>query len=361
MEFVNLNEEDSLDNISENSNLIKPRNDIELPEDIEVPQIEYTLKTESEDEEVLEGSCGIEEYYGDRSEYDYFKIENLFSELVNDYQRAKARYNLGIGEEYAILWGNIHGLIDNQEDLTNYIYDTFSGYINNYSEDINALLIQWAIEINNKLSQKVDKYSPHLEGIPTTTLPDINDDSSRIASTEWVNAKLSLSEDYNLKELSLNKTYMFYGDPPQTIILSWDFYNNPEEIRINGLIINPSSRAYSFINVNDNMLIHFSYKTNDKWYNKIVSFEKIYAYYYGTEDNISLMTKTKNSTIIVNSLSNKFVYLCIPNDGNARLFVDNILGGFRVIGTIIIDGINYYIYRTVNSGLGQLYIKYDKQ
>jgi len=72
------------------------------------------------------------------------------------------------------------------------------------------------------------------------------------------------------------------------------------------------------------------------------------------------MTKTKNSLIIVNSLPNKFVYLYLPNDGNARLFVDNILGGFKVLGTTLIDNINYYIYQTVNSGLGQLYIKYDK-
>jgi hypothetical protein len=46
---------------------------------------------------------------------------------------------------------------------------------------------------------------------------------------------------------------------------------------------------------------------------------------------------------------------------NARLFVDNILGGFRNIGGTVINGINYYLYRTVNSGLGQLHITYDKQ
>jgi hypothetical protein len=63
--------------------------------------------------------------------------------------------------------------------------------------------------------------------------------------------------------------------------------------------------------------------------------------------------------MIVNSLPNKFVYLYLPNDGNARLFVDNILGGFEAIASTLINGINYYVYSTVNSGLGELHIKYD--
>ena len=73
------------------------------------------------------------------------------------------------------------------------------------------------------------------------------------------------------------------------------------------------------------------------------------------------MTKSKDSLMIVNSLEDKFVYLYIPNDGNARLFVDNILGGFITVGNTVINGVLYYLYRTVNSGLGELYIKYDKQ
>ena len=65
-------------------------------------------------------------------------------------------------------------------------------------------------------------------------MPGIEDDSDRIASTKWVNAKLSLLTDYNLKWLKVNKDYMFVDDPPQNIILNWEFYNIPEEIVING-------------------------------------------------------------------------------------------------------------------------------
>ena len=363
MEFINLNEDTSLVNVTEETNLlVKKEPSIQLLDDSEIPQLDYIPKTNTTEEDtLLQGSCGIEDFYGDASVEDYFKRENLFSELVNDYQRAMARYNLGIGEEYSLVWGNITGSIENQQDLYNYINNQLTDYFNSHTETINNLLTQWANDINLQLSQKLNKYSPNLEGIPTTTLPEIDDNSSRVASTEWVNARLENSEDYNLKWIKLNKTSMFFGDTPQTIILTWDFYNNPAEVYINGISINPSSREYSFPNIDSSFSIHFSYKMNDKWYNKIITFEKVHAYYYGTDSIISSMTKTKNSLMIVNSSTDKFVYLYIPNDGNARLFVDNILGGFKVIGNTLINGIVYHLYRTVNSGLGQLYIKYDKQ
>ena len=380
-EFINLDHDNSLLNITEDSKLLKKKKEIvELPEDdipqfkyvpkkesellfdIEIPQVEYIPKQDSEEEEfLLQSSCGIEQYYGDASKEDYFRRENLFSELVNEYQRSKARYNLGIGEEYSLIWGNVGGLINNQGDLVDYIHNTFGDFTNDYIVSINKLLLDWGLEINYNLNQKVDKYSPHLEGIPTTTLPSIDDDSARIASTEWVNSKLRANEDYNIKFISLNKTHMFYGDPPQNIILTWEFYNLPDELMINETPININSTSYTFSNINNNLTIRFSYKRNDKWYNKILNFEKVYAYYYGLESEVSSMSKTKDSSIIVNSLPNKFVYLYLPNDGKARLFVDNILGGFKTVSATIINGISYYLYRTVNSGLGELYIKYDKQ
>ena len=73
--------------------------------------------------------------------------ENLFSELVNDYQRAKARYNLGIGDEYSLVWGNIDGSIENQTDLYEYITNRFTEYANKYAEEVNALLVEWGLEI----------------------------------------------------------------------------------------------------------------------------------------------------------------------------------------------------------------------
>ena len=50
----------------------------------------------------------LEQYYPDASKEDYFKRENLFSELVNEFQRA---LDIGIGDAYS-LGGNISGLIN---------------------------------------------------------------------------------------------------------------------------------------------------------------------------------------------------------------------------------------------------------
>lgn len=50
----------------------------------------------------------------------YFKIKNCFSELTSEVQKANARYNLGIGDEWNLKWGNITGFIENQADLAQY-------------------------------------------------------------------------------------------------------------------------------------------------------------------------------------------------------------------------------------------------
>ena len=250
MDFVYLNNDDSLANINLESKVVKPKqySDEEIPQidvnleelQTNIPRLEYKPKVLSEDEVKWLESCGLEKYYGDASLDDYFRRENLFSELVNDYQRAKARYNLGIGDEYSLVWGNIDGSIENQTDLYEYITNRFTEYANKYAEEVNALLVEWGLEIDFILSRKIDKDSPYLEGTPTTTLPGIEDDSDRIASTKWVNAKLSLLTDYNLKWLKVNKDYMFVDDPPQNIILNWEFYNIPEEIVIK--LVQPSKQ-----------------------------------------------------------------------------------------------------------------------
>ena len=68
--------------------------------EVEVPQIDYKSKSEDIYEEVFGEECVTR--FGDESIEGYFVLENLFSELISDYQRSMARYNLGIGEEYSL-------------------------------------------------------------------------------------------------------------------------------------------------------------------------------------------------------------------------------------------------------------------
>lgn len=332
------------------------------PNEIDVPQIEYKSKSDNIlEEEHLDSVCSIVKTYGNESVEGFFLKENLFSELISDYQRAVARFNLGIGEEYSLVWGNITGNIKNQEDLYEFLINSLNSYVDDYTGDVNDLLARFTAEVNRMLSQKVNRHSPHLEGIPTTSLPGIDDDSARIASTEWVNQKLSMDESNVLKFIKLSSDHMFYGEPPKTIVLSWEFYQPVEEIKVNGEIIDPTDKSIVIPNLDGDYLIHFYYKIGGIEYNKFLTFNKVHAYYYNFTGEGIPTTGTKDFPVLVDSGQDKFVYLYIPNDGEARLFVDNILGGFVLINNMIINGVLYYLYRTVNYGLGELHITYDKQ
>lgn len=139
--------------------------------------------------------------------------ERIYSlRLVTEYQRAIARQNLGIADEYSLLWGNISGNLANQTDLHNYLNNTITLLINYVVDDINSKLAQWAYEIRVALDQKANIISPNLLGIPTTTLPSTSNNSKQIASTEWVNAKIAESSNIDLNWLSLSSDYKFIGD-----------------------------------------------------------------------------------------------------------------------------------------------------
>lgn len=327
--------------------------------EVEVPQIEYKSKSEDIYEEVFGEECVTR--FGTESTEGYFVLENLFSELVSDYQRSMARYNLGIGEEYSLEWGNISGSIENQEDLRNYMEENINFYVDKYGKEVNRLLAIWTARINFILSQKIDKYSPHLEGEPKTTLPDISDDSGRIASTEWVNIKLSMDESNILKWIKLSSDHMFYGEPPKTVMLQWDFYQEVDEVKVNGTTINSGIKSLTIPNLNNDYVIHFYYRVGGLEYNKFLTFQKVHAIYYSEEFLTNPTLGIKDFPLYVDLGEDKFVHLYIPGDKDAGLSVNNIYGGFKAVSSVLINDILYYVYRTVNSGLGKLKIEYDKE
>ena len=158
--------------------------DLDSNEEVTIPIIGFALKEDAEDfEEVAAGVCGIEQYYGDSDEKGYFLTENLFSELVSNYQRAKARFNLGIGEEYALKWGNITGEINSQIDLTKYLTQEIVRYSEEHNLEINETLALFVLEVNSLLDGMVGIDSPNFTGKPTAPTPEIGDNSDRLATT----------------------------------------------------------------------------------------------------------------------------------------------------------------------------------
>lgn len=58
----------------------------------------------------------------------YFQIKNLFNELKTEVDKANARHNLGIGDQWNLKWGNITGFIEEQKDLTQYLDNFIIAY-----------------------------------------------------------------------------------------------------------------------------------------------------------------------------------------------------------------------------------------
>ena len=356
MDFLDNFFDDELNNNEKKSSEYYEMSDKDIPVSFDKTEV----KPKEEQTIQVTEVCKISDNYGDADKNRNFIVDNLFSELVSDYQRSKARFNLGISEAYSLIWGNIKGEISNQSDLHNYIVAEIQAKLDNLdvTEDIDNL---WTMVLS-VLDQKANKLSPKLEGEPTTTLPNPDDDSDRIASTKWINNKLLDSGDYNLKYIYLDEDHMFYGDSPKTITLSWDYYQTPTRQSIDGNPLNNYTRQFVFTNVDDSKIIHFSYDLDGKTYNRFINFNKIYAYYVNDTDNIDGATLFKDFPIIVNSLENKFVYLYIPNDENAHIYVDNLLGGFIKYGDgdyMMVKDVPYSIYRSVNSNLGKLHINYE--
>ena len=366
MKFINL---DSNDDNLEVKSKVAPKKII-LDRELEIPVIGQTPKEDSDDfEEEAAGVCGIEQYYGDPDEKGFFLKDNLFSELVSSYQRAQARFNLGIGEEYALVWGNITGSITDQTDLNEFLWDFVLRYSEEHNLEINEALALFVLEVNSLLDGMVGIDSPNFTGKPTAPTPEIGDNSDRLATTAWVNRKLR-NQGNLLKYISLDKDFMFTDQPPKTVKLSWEFHVDVDKITIDGIEVPTNTTEYIYTNVNESFFIVFTYEVNNTTYNEVLVFEVVDPIYMGRDPDMSSMTMVEKSELLVVLEEKEFVYLYIPGDKNARLSVDNLYGGFirpgardlsgnPVNSVVNAHGRTYYLYQSVNSGLGEIQIKYE--
>lgn len=356
MEYTNLENIDSFIDLE-----VEDAKTVETPVtdliDSDIPQIQ---KRESNENHLFKEGCGNEQYYGDPSKEGYFKKGNLFSELTDEYQRSIARFNLGIAEEYAMKWGNITGEIIDQADLYEYIRNQFREFADNYLDGIHNLIKDWEATVRVLLETKLDKYSPHIEGHPTVDTPDGDDNSNRIPSTEWVRNLIGDTGEYSLNSIEFSPDILYIGESTP-VKLKWSFYEMPDEIRIDGLEVPVDSTEYDFGIINEQLKTKFSFRVGDIWYNRFLVLDVVKGIYYGKSGNIDLDTRTKNYSFSVDLFDNELLYLHIPDDENALIYCDNILGGFEHLDIVPKDGIVYHKYRTVNEGLGKLRIRYDNQ
>lgn len=298
--------------------------------------------------------CDVSKYYGCANGNDGFQKENLFSELTDEYQRTIARINLGIADEYALKWGNIKGNLSNQKDLYTFVTDSIAFDINKVIDEINLKLAQWACEIEIRLNNKADIYSPNFTGSPTTTLPTMTDNSDRIASTAWVNAKIAAASiDDNVKAISLEPEYMCYGDDPTDVRVTWEYHKDVVEQSINDIPLKPDIREYIFSGMTTSMVVTLKYKYEDTSATRVVTFDIKYPNYYGTSPDYTKLDKTIDNVFTVTAGTNDYIYVMIPNGSNSVLGVSSIIGGFNRLGTQEIFGNLYYVFKSANAGLGE--------
>ena len=315
-----------------------------------------SVKVEEEGVEhiCVKEDCDVSKYYGCANGNDGFQKENLFSELTDEYQRTIARINLGIADEYALKWGNIKGNLSNQKDLYTFVTDSIAFDINKVIDEINLKLAQWACEIEIRLNNKADIYSPNFTGSPTTTLPTMTDNSDRIASTAWVNAKIAAASiDDNVKAISLEPEYMCYGDDPTDVKVTWEYHKDVVEQSINDISLKPDVREYIFSGMTTSMVVTLKYKYEDTSATRVVTFDIKYPNYYGTSPDYTKLDKTIDNVFTVTAGTNDYIYVMIPNGLNSVLGVSSIIGGFNQLGTQEIFGNLYYVFKSANAGLGE--------
>lgn len=315
-----------------------------------------SIKVEEEgvDHICIKDDCDTSKYYGCTGGDDGFQKENLFSELTDEYQRTIARINLGIADEYALKWGNIKGNLSNQKDLYTFVTDSIAFDINKVIDEINLKLAQWACEIEIRFKNKADIFSPSFAGTPTTTLPLMTDNSNRIASTEWVNAKIAAASiDDNVKAISLDPEYMCYGDEPTDVKVTWEYHKEVIEQSINGVTLSPEVREYIFTNRTTSMVITLKYKYEDISATRVVTFDIKYPNYFGTSPDYTKLDRTIDNVYTVNAGADEYIYVMIPNGSNTVLGVSSIIGGFKLLGTQEIFSNLYYIFKSAQAGLGE--------
>lgn len=308
MNFINLNNDNNIPSI----NLKTIQVEQEPVRDIIITPVEVTIPEEKEEKEgCIKEECPVT--VGCTGEY--FAIKNLFSELTDNYQRAIIRQNLGIGDNNSLLWGKIEGNLSNQKDLTNFIKDIINGNKDHLVDQVNNELKYWTQYIENKIES--------------------------LAS--------------NIVSFDITPRYATSTQLPVDILVTWEYDQPVEAQAINGIVISPTDRSYIFQNINDPLSIRLSYYYNGVWLSRYNNFEVSFPTFFGTSPNYEDCNYTTKDKCKVVAGENQYIYIITKNESD--LSVNGIIGGFIQESVIYIQDIRYYVYRSVNSGLGETIVR----
>lgn len=228
----------------------------------------------------------------------YFLVENAFSELVDEYQRNRARKNLGIADSGDIMlnaeWGHIVGNLEDQEDLMSAI----------------------------KKYAFVDGAVSHFYVYPEFITSDTNDNTQiRISWGFKSGADISI----------IHITIFQNGEVKQSATLTGD------------------STSYSCTVGKGDVSIELTYKIDNVYHQYKATIEDKPVIRYTDAQGRYIET---NETSFVMDTSNIFGHIVFNKDRNYQIAVDGLVGGFEKIGQTNTD----VTYKAVNPGLGKLNI-----
>lgn len=311
------------------------------------------LEDDGEEHVCIKGECDGGCSGGCSDDTGYFKVSNLFSELLNDYQKALARENLGISEEFALKWGNIGGNLLNQKDLRNFVLEQIKTAISSSKEEIEQQLGSEIQQITQSLLLKADIESPTLTGVPKAPQPSLTDNSNRIATTNWVLQKIeAASLTKYIQNLKCTPAYIFSDDPPVNVTLTWEYTKDIDKQWLNDELIDTNIRTAVFKNIGDTKTFNVKYELYESQGQDTVIFHKYNPIYYGTTPNKNLCQKTIDKNITLTAAAGEYIYIMMPSELNYDLSVNGFIGGFVQENNQYLNNTTYKVYRSTNSSLG---------
>lgn len=209
---------------------------------------------------------------------------NYLSEFRTQLEKAKARKNLGIGDEYSLTWGNITGHIEDNKDLIKFIenqwkYEYVSPYIQQEIKNVKqaldyALYYVSTYEANDEavhnLSQKFDTLTSHVDEVQEQLQNNINLNSTRISDIQNnIQSINNLISDINEDLKTINVDENIYNWVKQNLEQSSTIYfkeiTDSEEVTFQIIEVKISQEERNALIVKDDGLYveDFSQDIND--------------------------------------------------------------------------------------------------
>lgn len=293
------------------------------------------------------------------------KKSQHLSEFITEVDKALARKNLGIPDDFTLKWGNLKGNIEEQKDLwiqLQLILESITDLENKVETDLQDTIKQLKLELATKITKELEgeSASEQIE-YSNVEFPNIKNMKDALDQVLYKDLVINLSCNPNIVE-----------DGQQLSEIKYNWSLNKSHIvsqTLDDIIIDNQLRQYT-LNGPFVKTVSKTLKVNDgtKEYSASATTYFYPGLYFGTSNKEELtdsdilkfnkkLLANRYSTVTVNADSQSYIYICIPYIYGAATFkVGGFEGGFLLLNDNYIFNrykeIRYRIYKSENKGLG---------